>query len=235
MSFESQNKVTVIADEKCWIEQTALDQLAVVAALPGVTRAVGLPDLHPGKTPVGVAVETENIIYPHLIGNDLGCGMGLFETNCRVKKYRQEKFVKRLGEIEALREVRIENPFSEESPILDLGTVGGGNHFAEFQTVEEVNDEETFSSLEIDKSRVLLLVHSGSRGYGDRVMDQFGDLGGIQSGTERAGAYMLSHDNALLWASRNRYTVALKLTEYLGYSSGLRTVLDCCHNFVERT
>jgi len=235
MFFEPQNKVTVIANEKCWIEQNGLDQLAAVAALPGVTRAVGLPDLHPGKTPVGVALETDGIIYPHLIGNDIGCGMGLFETNCRFKKYRQEKFVKHLGEIETLRDIKIENPFAEKSPILDLGTVGGGNHFAEFQVVEEVNDEEAFSALGIDKSRVLLLVHSGSRGYGDRVMETFGGLGGLQSGTERAEEYMSTHGNALLWAARNRYTVALKLTAHLGYESGLKAILDCCHNFVERT
>ena len=234
MFFEPQNKVTVIANDKCWIEQTALDQLTTVAALSGVTKAVGLPDLHPGKTPVGVTIETENIIYPHLIGNDIGCGMGLFETNCRVKKYRQEKFVKRLSEIETLRDVKIDNPFTEESPILDLGTVGGGNHFAEFQTVEEICDEELFSPLEIDKSRVLLLVHSGSRGYGDKVMNLFDDLGGIPSGTERAEKYMSSHNDALLWASRNRYMVALKLADYLGYASGFRTILDCHHNFVER-
>jgi RNA-splicing ligase RtcB len=31
-----------------------------------------------------------------------------------------------------------------------LGTIGGGNHFAEFQEVEEVLDVETFTSLELD-------------------------------------------------------------------------------------
>ena len=41
-------KITINANDKCWIEQPAVEQLKAVAALPGVVRAVGLPDLHPG-------------------------------------------------------------------------------------------------------------------------------------------------------------------------------------------
>ena len=59
--------------------------------------AVGLPDLHAGKSPIGVAVLTEERFYPHLIGNDIGCGMGLFETNVKLKKFKQEKWVTKLN------------------------------------------------------------------------------------------------------------------------------------------
>jgi release factor H-coupled RctB family protein len=45
---------------------------------------------------------------------------------------------------------------------------------------------------------------------------------------------MNAHDDALLWASRNRFMVAQKLTDYLGYASGLKKLIDCPHNFVER-
>jgi release factor H-coupled RctB family protein len=234
MTEATQSRATIIADEKCWMEQDAMDQLENVAALPGAVRAVGLPDLHPGKIPVGIALETEGVIYPHLIGNDVGCGMGLFETNRRVKKYRQERFVKKLDEIDSLRDISAGNPFPENCPIMDLGTIGGGNHFAEFQAVEEVRDEEAFNAIGIDKDKILLLVHSGSRGYGERVMDEFGDYGGLEAGSERAAAYMAAHDRALTWASRNRFMVAKKLTDYLGCSSGLKTLIDCRHNFMER-
>jgi release factor H-coupled RctB family protein len=87
MAGITDNMIKIIADEKCWIEQPAVEQLHLVASLHGVTRAVGLPDLHVGRTPVGVALETEGIVYPHLVGNDIGCGMGLFETSCPVKKF----------------------------------------------------------------------------------------------------------------------------------------------------
>ena len=45
----------LISNSKNWIEQAAVDQLRGVANLEWV-KAVGLPDLHPGKTPVGMAV-----------------------------------------------------------------------------------------------------------------------------------------------------------------------------------
>jgi release factor H-coupled RctB family protein len=160
--------------------------------------------------------------------------MGLFETNCRVKKFRQDRLYSRLNEIEALRDIEVENPFPEESPIADLGTVGGGNHFAEFQIVKNVYDDEMFRSLDIDKNHVMLLVHSGSRGYGEQIFNEFSDLGGVPIGGERARSYLEAHDNAVLWAARNRRMIAVKLTDYLGYSSNLRALIDCCHNFVER-
>ena len=228
-------KITIIANEKCWIEQPAVEQLEAVAVLPGVVRAVGLPDLHPGKSPVGVALETDGIVYPHIIGNDIGCGMGLFETNCRVKKFKQDRFFKKLNDIRSLRDIPApaENQFSEESPIPDLGTIGGGNHFAEFQAVEKIYDAAAFQKLDIDRAQVLLLVHSGSRSYGDKIQDGFPELGGLSSAEDRQ-TYLAAHNDALLWAQRNRLTVAGKLTEYLGYATGLRKLIDCHHNFVER-
>src|SRR5437762_11142920 len=46
------------------------------------TARFGFPDLHPGKgAPVGAAFVTEGVIFPHLIGGDIGCGMALFKTD----------------------------------------------------------------------------------------------------------------------------------------------------------
>ncbi|MDR1481140.1 MAG: RNA ligase RtcB family protein [Synergistaceae bacterium] len=234
MEDKLNEKITIIANEKCWIEQPAVRQLETVSSLPGVVRAVGLPDLHVGRSPVGVVLETEGIIYPHLVGNDIGCGMGLFETSCRVKKYRQDRFFSRLNEIEALRDVKTDNPFPEESPIIDLGTIGGGNHFAEFQSVRKIYDEGLFKTLGIDRSRVMLLVHSGSRRYGEQIYSEFSDFGGLAADGERARLYMTAHDNAILWAERNRLMIAKKLTDYLGYASELKAAIDCGHNYIQR-
>src|SRR4051794_24968165 len=64
----------LIASSKNWIEGEAVRQLNHTAELPGVRLAVGLPDLHPGKGhPVGAAFVTEAMIYPYLVGNDIGC------------------------------------------------------------------------------------------------------------------------------------------------------------------
>lgn len=58
------SKASIISNEKCWMEQTAITQLEKLAELPGVVRAVGLPDLHAGKSPIDIAVETEGTFIP---------------------------------------------------------------------------------------------------------------------------------------------------------------------------
>lgn len=227
------HSVTIISNEKCWMEQTAINQLDQVAALPGVLRAVGLPDLHAGKSPIGIAVETEGRVYPHLIGNDIGCGMGLFSTGIGLRRYKQERFVTRLNHIRALEDLPTENPYPEESPIFDLGTIGGGNHFAEFQRLEEVFAPDALKTLGICKDDLLLLIHSGSRGYGQRILSAYLDFGGFSLTEERGAAYLAAHDDALLWAGRNRALTAEKLVSWLGFGGGVMPLLDCSHNFAE--
>lgn len=95
----------LISNSKNWIEQAAVDQLRGVAKLPGVVKAVGLPDLHPGKTPVGMAVLSRERFYPHLIGNDIGCGMSLFSTGVKQKKFKMEKWETRLNSIRELGDI----------------------------------------------------------------------------------------------------------------------------------
>lgn len=224
----------LISNEKNWVEQAAKDQLTGVSKLSGAKRTVGLPDLHPGKSPVGMALLSEGRYYPHLIGNDIGCGMGLFETGVKVKKYKHSKWVSRLNYIRELSDIWIDNPYEEESPIRDLGTIGSGNHFAEFQCVEQVLNENLFSQLKIEKGRIHLLVHSGSRGYGQSILQRYFKPDGLQNGSEEALAYFEEHERALLWAERNRNLTAKKLLNHLGVDDHIRTVIDCCHNYLEK-
>lgn len=226
-------KITIIKNDHCWMEQTAVTQLQNLGNLPGVLRAVGLPDLHAGKSPIGIAVETEGILYPHLIGNDIGCGMGLFAPGIPLRKYKQERFVTRLNHIRALEDLPTENPFPEACPIADLGTIGGGNHFAEFQAVEEIRSPAEFEALGIGRDELLLLIHSGSRGYGQRIASRFAAYSGLPADGADAAAYMAAHDDALLWARRNRALTAEKLVAWLGFRQTIRPVLDCVHNFLE--
>ena len=59
---------TLIASDDSWIEGEALRQLKQTANLPGMTRAVGLPDLHPGKgIPIGAAFLSKDVVYPCLL------------------------------------------------------------------------------------------------------------------------------------------------------------------------
>ena len=78
-------KIRLYASDKNWVEGAALEQLDATAELPGIVRGVGLPDIHPGRgIPVGAAFVSKDIIYPHLVGNDVGCGIGLWKTNLKL-------------------------------------------------------------------------------------------------------------------------------------------------------
>src|SRR4030043_726799 len=54
------------------------------------------------------------------------------------------------------------------------GTLGSGNHFLEVQIVREIYDEVASKSMGIDRiGQVLLLIHTGSRGLGHQVCDDY--------------------------------------------------------------
>lgn len=228
-----QENVKLVSTEKNWMESTAIVQLKNLAMLSGVREVVGLPDLHAGKTPVGIAVKTKGVFYPHLIGNDIGCGMGLFASGISMKKYKQDRWVSKLNHIRSMDELVTENPYEEESPIHDLGTIGGGNHFAEFQTLDEIFDEASLSEYSLKKGEVYLLVHSGSRGYGQKIFKEYLNYEGLKESSKEARGYLSAQDTALIWAKRNRYLVAQKLFAYLGFSGQTNCILDCFHNFLE--
>jgi tRNA-splicing ligase RtcB len=54
-----------------------------------------------------------------------------------------------------------------------LGTLGSGNHFVEVGYVEEVYDESLARTLGLGKDQVTVIVHTGSRGLGHQVCDDY--------------------------------------------------------------
>ena len=54
-----------------------------------------------------------------------------------------------------------------------LGTVGSGNHFVEVGYVAEVFDESVAHALGLQKDQVTIIVHTGSRGLGHQVCDDY--------------------------------------------------------------
>jgi tRNA-splicing ligase RtcB (3'-phosphate/5'-hydroxy nucleic acid ligase) len=54
-----------------------------------------------------------------------------------------------------------------------LGTLGSGNHFVEVGYVEEVFDEEAASAMGLEEDQMTVLVHTGSRGLGHQVCDDY--------------------------------------------------------------
>jgi tRNA-splicing ligase RtcB len=54
-----------------------------------------------------------------------------------------------------------------------LGTLGSGNHFLEIQVVDQVYDPEKAEVFNIREGQITLFIHSGSRGFGYQICDDF--------------------------------------------------------------
>lgn len=89
-----------------------------------------------------------------------------------------------------------------------VGTIGAGNHFAEVQVVEEASKELG----RMTEGDVVLLVHSGSRGYGGSVLKKFtnGDKVSLEEGSTEAEEYLKEHEKACRWAKMNRDLIAMR-------------------------
>jgi release factor H-coupled RctB family protein len=241
MTIQTKSTVRLFASSKSWIEGEAVRQLNATAQLEGVTLAVGFPDLHPGKyTANGAAFLTEGVIYPHLIGNDIGCGMALFATDLPRRKAKLDQWTKLEFQLEhawngnvteAIAEAELDSTEFDSS----FGTLGGGNHFAEVQAVEEIVDAKEFKRVGVAKDQLVVLVHSGSRGLGESTLRDYVDnYHGVGADPESvAGAeYLRSHDFAVRWAKGNRQLLAQRFMGKLGAIG--ECVWDNCHNSITR-
>jgi len=54
-----------------------------------------------------------------------------------------------------------------------LGTLGSGNHFLEIQKVEKIFNNEFANIFGLEKDQIVILFHTGSRGFGYQVCDDF--------------------------------------------------------------
>ncbi len=53
------------------------------------------------------------------------------------------------------------------------GTLGSGNHFLEIQVIDEIYDESSAGVFGLEKGQVTVMIHSGSRGLGYQVCDEY--------------------------------------------------------------
>ncbi len=54
-----------------------------------------------------------------------------------------------------------------------LGTLGSGNHFLEVQMVDYIYDQKTAQSFNLFNGQITVFLHSGSRGFGHQICDDF--------------------------------------------------------------
>jgi tRNA-splicing ligase RtcB len=130
-----------------------------------------------------------------------------------------------------------------QSPAAQLGTLGSGNHF-----IEICLDEE---------DRVWFMLHSGSRGVGNRIGSYFierareemrrlvvnlpdRDLAYLREGTEGFDEYVEAVDWAQGYAAANRRAMMASVVAAAGKTAGVppfettAEVVDCHHNYVAR-
>ncbi len=174
------------------IEASALTQLRGVAELPGLYGLRVMPDVHWGNgATVGSVIAMEQALAPAAVGVDIGCGVNavktsltiedLDESDLRVLRRRFEDAVpvgfnahdhevnaRKLGMAQLTAfwdrfdDLHADVSKAEGKAHLQLGTLGGGNHFIELCT------DST--------GAIWITLHSGSRGVGNMLATRHIDI-----------------------------------------------------------
>jgi len=137
-----------------------------------------------------------------------------------------------------------------ERGIPQLGTLGAGNHFLEFQKVAEIYDAGAAEAFGIRRTgQVTVMVHCGSRGLGHQIAGDYIELMENAFGTEGlpdreliaapfrsdlGRRYYGAMAAAVNYAFANRQMIAHGIrrvfARVLGSSAGMDQVYDICHN-----
>ena len=259
------------------VEDHAKAQLANVANLPFIFRHVAvMPDVHAGMgATIGSVIPTKGAIVPSAVGVDIGCGMIAHQTTltkgmlpndlAALRKaiesavphgYSKGRDKGSWGDVPAevniawmglegrYRKIIEKHPkISHKVPANQLGTLGTGNHFIEV-TLDE-NDQ------------VWIVLHSGSRGPGNRVgeyfirlakglMEQYfiklpdPSLAYLPEGTDAFDDYIEAVHWCQQYASTNRELMmdavikAMKRSKLVPKFEADKQVVNCHHNYVAR-
>lgn len=164
------------------IEAQALKQIRNISEMPFTFKHVAvMPDCHVGRgATIGTVIATKGAVIPAAVGVDIGCGMIAVKTALLRRDLSDLKSLRegieqripmsagrfntsvspsaraRIQELRTLAGARnLNKEFGTRAWELELGTLGGGNHFI------EVCVDET--------DRIWLTLHSGSRGIGNKI------------------------------------------------------------------
>ncbi|MET7399002.1 RNA ligase RtcB family protein [Dactylosporangium sp. NPDC005572] len=221
--------VTVFAGSSSWIESDAVAQCHQVAALDGMRHVAAMPDLHPGKgAPIGAAMAS-SVLYPFLVGSDIGCGIAVFPI--RLKRPDPQRLAARFPDLDSPLDPSLLDEDIPGGHTDGLGTVGRGNHFVELARVDGVLDDAHAGRLGLAAGDLVLVVHSGSRGFGERILRAHTEVHGAGPAADPA-AYLAQHDDAVRWGSLNRRLLAARVADALGAALS-EPIVDQCHNLVE--
>ncbi|PIQ99675.1 MAG: RNA-splicing ligase RtcB [Nitrospinae bacterium CG11_big_fil_rev_8_21_14_0_20_45_15] len=264
------------------LDESAEQQLKNVAQLPFIHQHIAvMPDVHWGMgATIGSVIATSGAIIPAAVGVDIGCGMMAVQTslsadclpdNLKTLRANIEKAVPHgrthnggrgdrgswdhvpadqeniWSELQiGFNEIVSRHPKvgrNQPNHVNHLGTLGTGNHF-----IEVCLDE---------KNQVWFMLHSGSRGIGNRIGTYFielakedmrrwfinlpdNNLAYLSEGTEHFADYVFAVNWAQNFARINRELMMKAVIKAIGtspdippFSAELKSV-NCHHNYVAR-
>jgi tRNA-splicing ligase RtcB (3'-phosphate/5'-hydroxy nucleic acid ligase) len=263
------------------IEVAALAQLRNIAAMPFIHKHVAvMPDVHLGKgATIGTVIATDGAVIPAAVGVDIGCGMLAVQTDLRAtdlpdslgqlrraietavphgrtmngrvgldigawESVPSHVEVEWVGLCDRFEDIRAKHPKAAISqPANQLGTLGGGNHFIEL-CLDDTN-------------HVWIMLHSGSRGAGNRIgmyfieraklaMEALGvvlpdtDLAYLNTGTLAFDEYLEAVSWAQDYAEVNRKLMLQQVVSAVARTlsrGGIQfstPVISCHHNYVSK-
>ena len=260
------------------VEPEAIAQLERIAQLPFIHRWVAaMPDVHLGiGATVGSVVPTVGAVVPAAVGVDIGCGMMAVETTLKASDLPDNLAGVRAAIEKAVPHGRspghhdkgswrdppaavaaawkgLEDRFkviAQKHPEVEgantavhLGTLGTGNHF-----IEVCLDE---------RDQVWFMLHSGSRGIGNRIGSHFialakeemkrwfvnlpdQNLAYLSEGSQHFADYVEAVEWAQDFARTNRDLMMAAVIRAVSEAKGIRpfeagaTAVNCHHNYVAR-
>ena len=146
---------------------------------------------------------------------------------------------------------------ARERAASQLGSLGGGNHFLEVQTVVEIHDQEAAAAMGLAIGQVCVMLHSGSRGLGHqvctdhlKVVDQTSRELGIEVPDRQLASVPVEHQVAQRYlgamgaaanfARANRHTLTHAIRESFAEvfggsveALGMSMVYDVAHNLAK--
>ena len=160
------------------IEEAAILQFIDYMDQDWVVKGALMPDVHSGYSlPIGAVIACDGVISPQAVGYDIGCGMCAMPTTFKAEDVKEKAQAIFDGVYKHVpvgfnhnqkdtywdfagipRTAKMQEIF-DKNGLRQLGSLGGGNHFA------EVGADET--------GKVWIVVHSGSRGIGHAAASHY--------------------------------------------------------------
>lgn len=256
------------------LEDETRRQAETLASMPFIHPHVALmPDAHLGKgATVGSVLPTDGAIIPAAVGVDIGCGMIAWRTNVHagevdmldrawLRKGIEQRIPLSPGKYNTSLDVHAEPRVADLERRADkagfdpasyagnwrlqLGSLGGGNHF-----IEVCTDQDGY---------LWLFLHSGSRGVGNKIAQHHikvardlakrwwidlpdPDLAYLVQGTDEFWAYIRELRWAQHFALLNREVMMERVADTfgewiapeLGPGFAVTEEVNCHHNYTER-